>query len=160
MKLIRAIAIFSTIILLTNGCGNSVNSVKRGTLAGREQTTIGNAFDAFFNEPKWEIKESANKTQFVEFIGKAKKPVPLDEEGMLVVPEGGNVMIQFILKKKGEFEIGYAEAPIKVNPNLPAEASSMVELTLSLKGIKTDGSSATSIQAEGVNALLDRIYSN
>ena len=159
MKLLRAIAIFSIIILLTNGCGNSVNSVKGGALTGREQTTIGNAFDAFFNEPKWELKESANKTQFVEFTGKAKKPVPLDAEGMLVVPEGGNVMIQFILKKKGEFEIGYAEAPIKVNPNLSEEAISLTELALSFKGIKTDGS-ASSLQAEGINTLLDRVYGN
>jgi len=159
MKTVRAIAILSLMILLTNGCGNSVNSVKGATLSGREQTTVGNAFDAFFNEPNWELKESENKTQFVEFTGKAKKHVPFDGEGMLVIPEGGKVMVQFILKKDGTFEIGYAEAPFKVNPNLPKEAIGMAELALTFKGIKTDGS-ASSIQAEGINTLLDRIYNN
>ena len=151
--------ILSVIVVFASGCGNSVNSVKDATLKGREQTTVGNAFNACFNEPAWELKESANKTQFVEFTGKAKKHIPFDGEGVIVIAEGGLVKIQFVLKKDGTFEIGYAEVPFKINPALPKEAIGMAELALTLKGIKTDGS-ATSIQAEGINNMLDGIYNN
>ncbi len=169
MKTFKLIAILSLMVLLINGCGNSansVNSVKGATLSGREQTTVGNAFDAFFNESSWEMKESANKTQFVVFTGKTKEHVPFnveglpfDGEGVLVIPEGGNVMVQFILKKDGTFEIGNVEAPIKVNPSLSEKKTVFIRGSLILQGIKTDGS-ALSIQGEWLNAFLDRIYSN
>ncbi|MCC6506856.1 MAG: hypothetical protein IT475_15610 [Aquimonas sp.] len=169
MKTFKLIAILSLMVLLINGCGNSansVNSVKGATLSGREQTTVGNAFDAFFNESSWELKESANKTQFVEFTGKTKEQVPfnvgglpVDGEGVLVIPEGGNVMVQFILKIDGTFEIGNVEATIKANPSLSERTAMIVRGSITRQGIKTDGSTL-SIQGEFLNAFLDRIYSN
>lgn len=149
--------ILLVIVVFVIGCGNSVNSVKDGTLQGREQTTVGNAFNAYFNDPTWEFGETENKTQFVEFKGKAKKLIPFDEKSVIIIAEGALVKIQFILKKDGSFEIGYAEAQFKFNPKLSKEELQLVMLVSDLKSIKTDGT-ATSIQAEEINILLNSIY--
>lgn len=151
--------VLSVMVSFASGCGNSVNSVKDATLKGREQTTIGNAFGARFDEARWELKRSANKTQFVEFAGKSKTkiPFPTPMVPQLVIPQGGVVMVQFILKRNGAFEIGYAEAAFAADPSLPEELKKPVNELLNVSGIKTDGT-ASPIQPDGVNILLDGIY--
>jgi hypothetical protein len=109
------------LVAVVAGCGPSVDSVKDGTFEGREQTTLGNAFEAAFSETTWELKESANKTQFVEFTGKAKKIIMLetsDDSDLWVIPKNGEVLFQFVIKRDDTFDISYAEAKLDLNPKV------------------------------------------
>jgi len=57
--------------LLFCACGNSdINFVKKGTMNSYETTTIGKAFDASFDETKWEVFESKKGEKVVQFAGK------------------------------------------------------------------------------------------
>ena len=57
--------------LLFCACGNSdINSIKNETMNGYETTTIGKAFDASFDETKWEAFESKKGEKVVQFAGK------------------------------------------------------------------------------------------
>jgi hypothetical protein len=57
--------------LLFCACGNSdINFVKKGTMNSYETTTIGKAFDASFDETKWEVFESKKGEKVVQFVGK------------------------------------------------------------------------------------------
>jgi len=57
--------------LLFCACGNSdINSIKNETMNGYETTTIGKAFDASFDETKWEAFESKKGKKVVQFAGK------------------------------------------------------------------------------------------
>jgi hypothetical protein len=59
---------------LLAGCGNSdVSLVKDGTMNGYETTTIGKAFEASFDDTKWEGFESKKGERVVQFTGKISK---------------------------------------------------------------------------------------
>ena len=125
------------------GCGNGVDSIKNSFLGGKEQTTVGNAFDAAFTDPKWELKTTENKTQFVEFTGNAKNALAVDEAAS--VPKGKAVKVQFILKGK-TFEIQYAEAMITItNPLLKAVAG-------------LDESKPLPLTGTGLTTFIDSVY--
>jgi hypothetical protein len=51
--------------------------------------------------PNWELKETENKTRFVEFTGKAK-------ESSKLLPDGTKVVVQFTLMQDNTFELSYA----------------------------------------------------
>lgn len=53
-------------------------SIKASTLSEYTLTTIGSAFEAFFQEPKWELKTAANGARFVQFSGLLKNGVTPD----------------------------------------------------------------------------------
>lgn len=56
------------------GCtGGDVSLVQDGTMNGYESTTIGKAFEASFDSPKWETFETAKGQRVVEFSGKITK---------------------------------------------------------------------------------------
>lgn len=56
------------------GCtSGDVSLVKDGTMNGYESTTIGKAFDASFDSPKWEAFETDKGQRVVEFTGKISK---------------------------------------------------------------------------------------
>ena len=58
-------------VLLFFACGNSdLNFVKNGTMNGYETTTVGKAFDASFDEIKWEAFESKKGEKVVQFAGR------------------------------------------------------------------------------------------
>ena len=64
-------AVCSVLFLLFCACGNSdINSIKNGIMDGYETTTIGKAFDASFDETKWEAFESKKGEKVVQFAGK------------------------------------------------------------------------------------------
>lgn len=133
------LTVLTTFILA--GCGPSASQVYDSHLKGREQTTIGDAFKAAFDNPKWELKQTENKTRFVEFTGKARRNISVGEG--VIVPKGNPVKMQFLLKKD-EFEINYAEAQLQVT--IPI-----------LKGM-IDESKPVPLQDKGVDQLLDGIY--
>ncbi len=102
-------------LLVLTGCGGSseIDIVKKGKLNGFEQTTVGKAFDAYFNKPNWRNFETDNGTKIVEFTGKL--PRELVEEDFTEVgwtvstkPKGGDFLMQFMLINDG-FEIIYGE---------------------------------------------------
>ena len=51
--------------------------IKNSTLSDYEYTTIGKAFNSFFDNPNWEYKETPNGSKYVEFTGKLKKDISL-----------------------------------------------------------------------------------
>ena len=56
-------------------------AVPLGTLPGYEYTSIGKAFNAFFNDPDWTRRTAENGTTFVEFTGRLKGASPRLEVG-------------------------------------------------------------------------------
>lgn len=163
MKIMKALILLVSIVIIS-GCGNPVSSVKNGILPNRVQTTVGNAFNAFFNEPTWKLKVSENKTQFVEFTGKAKKDISSFTLANLIIPQGGKVLVQFILMKDGSFKIGYVEAPFKACPGSEqglsqAELDKGTAVFLMTSGFKANGS-VYSLPPVAVDTLLNAIYSN
>ena len=57
--------------------GNIVPRIKNSTLPDYEYTTIGKAFNSFFDNPNWEYKETPNGSKYVEFTGKLKEDISL-----------------------------------------------------------------------------------
>ncbi len=66
-KLILALL---TVLCLSACTQNDVALIKDGTMNGYETTTIGKAFDASFDEPKWEAFETDKGQRVVQFTGK------------------------------------------------------------------------------------------
>ncbi|MCJ2164690.1 MULTISPECIES: hypothetical protein [unclassified Pseudodesulfovibrio] len=65
------IPILVVALLALAGCfQNDVDLVKDGTMNGYPTTTIGPAFDASFDGPKWEAFETDKKVRVVEFSGR------------------------------------------------------------------------------------------
>ena len=84
--------------LLLTACGDSINTVKDAYLNGYERTTVGNAFDAYFENPKWELKELPNKTKVVIFTGTKSMKTEISDISRLFT-------VTFILNNNGTFEI-------------------------------------------------------
>jgi hypothetical protein len=125
--------IFALFLLLFPlvGCGNPVEDIRNSKLVGREQTTVGAAFDAALENAKWEFIETANKTKIVQVSGRTKKLDPFLKRGV-------DVLFQFMLKED-QFEITYAERE-----------------TTDLQG----GSMMNQLDQQRVELLLDLIYDN
>jgi len=59
--------------LFLSGCSSDVSKVKNGTMPGYEKTTIGKAFEASFDDVKWEAFEGKKGERVVQFTGKISK---------------------------------------------------------------------------------------
>jgi len=85
---------------------NLIASVKNSTLPGYEHTTIGRAFDAYFESPKWEFKVAENGSRFIEFSGKLK------DQLLLTWDKGDTVIIRFAISHDStSFELWSIEFP-------------------------------------------------
>ncbi len=73
-KLILALL---TVLCLSACTQNDVALIKDGTMNGYETTTIGKAFDASFDEPKWEAFETDKGQRVVQFTGKVSTALQL-----------------------------------------------------------------------------------
>ena len=100
----RMLAIILSIMLtamLITGCGSNdkyVNLVKTGTMQIAPNVVIGEAFNNFFESPKWKSFKSSDGQRIVEFTGKMRynnKPA--------------KAKIQFIIKSDTYFELGAVE---------------------------------------------------
>jgi hypothetical protein len=69
--------------------------VTRAFLPDYEQTPIGDAFNAFFANPKWEFKVAPNGVKYVIFSGRLKTPVQIESNTVI----GGRYIPQTILKE-------------------------------------------------------------
>jgi len=54
-----------------------IKDVKDSALTGYDRTTIGRAFDTYFENPQWELKTAENGVMFVEFSGNLKEQLSL-----------------------------------------------------------------------------------
>ncbi|MCJ2165229.1 MULTISPECIES: hypothetical protein [unclassified Pseudodesulfovibrio] len=78
----RNVLMFSLLVLLMVACTqNDVDIVKDGTMNGYQATTVGAAFDASFDNPKWSEFVGEKGKRVVEFSGKITKAVLLDLMG-------------------------------------------------------------------------------
>jgi hypothetical protein len=75
--------------------------VKRGHFYRFEHTTIGNAFDAYFENPKWECKRDENGMQLVEFMGQIKRNI-IGYNGVcpFLLEKGDRLRFQFKVEPK------------------------------------------------------------
>ena len=90
---------FST--LSSGGTGDKyVQLVKSGTLDGYPQMTVGEAFDGFLSDPKWESGLSDDNVRFVNVKG-----------GALYFGEEAELAVQFIIvdEKEGSFQYNACE---------------------------------------------------
>ena len=88
---------------------SDVNYIQDSYLENYEQTTIGNAFEAFFDKPNWESREwkefvTDNKTRIVEFSSIANKKVYIIPNG-IYIPKGSKFTIQFTILAGDDFEM-------------------------------------------------------
>ena len=99
---------FST--LSSGGTGDKyVQLVKSGTLDGYPQMTVGEAFDGFLSDPKWESGLSDDNVRFVNVTG-----------GALYSGEEAELAVQFIIvdEKEGSFQYNACEVDGTPQSNL------------------------------------------
>ena len=99
---------FST--LSSGGTGDKyVQLVKSGTLDGYPQMTVGEAFDGFLSDPKWESGLSDDNVRFVNVKG-----------GALYSGEEAELAVQFIIvdEKEGSFQYNACEVDGTPQSNL------------------------------------------
>ena len=72
--IVLVISIFILMIsIAVGGCADkNVKVVKSGRFTGYPNVTVGEAFEKFFVNGKWESFKTANNQQIVEFNGEAK----------------------------------------------------------------------------------------
>lgn len=120
-KIVKVILLLF-VVLFVFGCDSSIKMVETGTFNGREQTTIGNAFKAFFAKPKWKLHETENKTKFVLFEGAAKRnsiwnmDIYNPDIPQYVIPKGAKFQVQFLIKNDKTFEIDFMKIEVRINP--------------------------------------------
>lgn len=161
---IRVFHFFALILMAitVSGCGNRIDSVKGGKLNDHPQTTIGNAFEAFFQSPSWTLIEAANKTKYVNFVGKTKSHIPFIGENV-VIPAGSNVEIQFTLLDNDKFQINTMQGTIGFRPGI-TEGQLFIALLISgaaeVLGPDIKATRKLSFTREVQTELLKVIYDN
>lgn len=82
----RNVLLFSLLLILMVGCTQSdIDIVKEGTMDAYQTTTVGAAFDASFDNPKWAEFEGKKGERVVEFTGEISKSVLLNLIGPYTV---------------------------------------------------------------------------
>ena len=106
--------VMSLILLSLYGCGGNISNVKNGYLDGYNSTTVGNAFDVAFYEPKWEEIESPNKSKYVQFTGRSKGNMLLVDNGQWtqIIPSASTVVVKFAIKNDESFDINSIKSTI------------------------------------------------
>lgn len=117
--------------LFLSGCSSDVSMVKNGTMSGFERTTIGKAFEASFNDPKWETFKGKKGERVVQFTGKISKDmhdtamkgisgkprvqflgVPVPRELKFDWKIGDPVQVQWVIRPDGkEFDLVFMGSP-------------------------------------------------
>lgn len=91
LELVSAVIILVVIIAVSLRSGDStdkyIEMVKTGTLVAYPQKTVGEAFDAFLGNPKWESGISEDGTRFVNVTGK-----------ILYYDQETDIVVQFVIE--------------------------------------------------------------
>ena len=111
---------------------NRVETVTHGFLPGYEQTTVKNAFESFFSNPKWEFQVAPNGSQYVLFSGKSRKPVQLESDTVLgrrylkqTILKDTTIIFKFVIQKNTYRE--FAVTSVDVEEDEYGEAVEMGE---------------------------------
>jgi len=70
---LRSCCLMMVFGFILSGCSSDVSLVKNGTMNGFEKITIGKAFEASFDDPKWETFEGKKGERVVQFTGTISK---------------------------------------------------------------------------------------
>lgn len=103
IELVVAVVLLVIVAVSTLSSGGSgdkyVQMVKGGTLSGYPQMTVGEAFDGFLSNPKWESGVSDDNVRFVNVTG-----------GILYYEKDAELAVQFIVDEKdGSFQYNACE---------------------------------------------------
>ncbi len=165
-KLLKVMILLILIISLASCSKTSV--VRDAMLNGREQTTVGDAFDGCFAKTKWKSGVTPNKTRLVSFSGTVVNDIILTGylgDPFLYIPQNSIFNADFIVNKNDTFEINDFQFEIRVLPNILAnynafEPQSEKNLLLRV-GIQVDDGFRTHMSEDGIiKILLDYIYAN
>jgi len=119
MRSFSFFGVLFALILILFGCGKSdvsISLVKEGTTKGYETTTIGKAFKASFDSPKWEAFEEKEGGIVVQFSGKISKDlhdsVASERRKNDLWKVGEPVKVQWIVTPdRKSFKLKYMESP-------------------------------------------------
>jgi len=135
-RLIGLVIALQVVLFMLAGCDSPVDDIRNSKLAGREQTTVGDAFDAAIQDAKWELIVTANKSRVVQVSGITKRTDPILQRGV-------RVLVQFMLKDD-QFETSYAELE-KYQVNFVTGGG---------------GAANVALNRAQIESLLDFIYAN
>lgn len=158
MKMVLKMLVVVAMLVAVVGCSNNVKKTKALVLEAWPSATVGDAFDASFNDPLWEAGVTERNAEFVSFTGVARDNVPLNENSTMVIPTGSTVTVQFHLNKTGEIKIGYIEAPVTINPNVGGLLLEMINASNKSLNRVVDGKTPQSLDGDEAIALLDYAY--
>ena len=158
-RLISAICMALPLWLV--GCDDPVSSVRGGMIKEYQRTTVGNAFDAYFDNPQWSSRTLPNKTTMVEFKGQTRRAIVVVRqfgEAALVIPQGCEFKAEFVVNLDDTFELTRFLAPIADRGN----SGGMWKTAFALQGVKmhVDGVTPDVIRSDApvVQEILDGIY--
>lgn len=144
-------------MILIVGCGGGTGVVTNGKLKGHEETTIGKAFGGSFNEAKWERKKTDKGVEYVEFTGKIKTALALENKGIMVAPQDSKVIVQFLIKGD-KIEVAYAEAVMDINPTLTEEQQKAIKMKIAMEGLSINYGSSVKLNPVALDKLIHAIY--
>lgn len=95
LELVSAVVLLVIVVVFTLSSGGTgdkyVQLVRDGTLAAYPQMTVGEAFDDFLSNPKWESIRSDDEARFVNVTG-----------GIIYDDEDAEIVVQFIVDEENE----------------------------------------------------------
>lgn len=95
MELVSAVIVLVLAVMVTLSSGGRgdkyVQLVRDGTLEAYPQMTVGEAFNGFLSNPKWESARSDDEVRFVNVTG-----------GILYYGEEAKIVVQFIVDEENE----------------------------------------------------------
>ena len=68
-----SLVVMAAVTIAACGGPSDLEAVKSGTMTGYETTTVGQAFEASFDEPQWKAFETEKGQRTVEFNGKVSQ---------------------------------------------------------------------------------------
>jgi len=155
MKTALKMLVVMALMVIMVGCSNNVKKVQALVMDGWPNSTVGDAFNASFTDPVWEDCVGERNVTFVQFTGAVQEDVPVCENGIKIIPKGSQVLIQFVINKKDETNIGFAEAPVGVIPVWNGIETSRIAY---IDTDVFDGKTPRPLDGEAVILLVDYAY--
>lgn len=138
-----------------------ISIVKEGTFLRYDYTTIGKAFDAFFENPKWEYKVGENGMKLVEFTGQSKRNI-VGYNGLLpfLLVKGDRLRFQFSVQPKYNtmklYSMVIQLAPLITADEIPPDLR-VIDRPKDLHGIEIKYGT-DDIATRLINSLLEEIF--
>ena len=154
MSLLVGVFLLITFMVLVPKLGGGsddkyIQMVKNGTLESYPQMTVGEAFDGYLDNPKWETGLTEDKQRFVNVKG-----------GILYYDENAEIAVQFFVNEKDN-SFQYYACEINEQPQNDAVVSELFETIYDVNSLE-EQNQATAVPAEVSNntAVDDIIAAN